>query len=92
MAFSSIWIDRMGDGASISGLNQRLVPGESDGDPCPVATVKPDVFVFGLWDRDCSFFACIRQDKHNRDKYEFSNTNCDATRQSSLFFRNSKHS
>lgn len=67
MAFSSIWIERIDDGASISGLNQRFVPGESDGDPCPVVTVKPDVFVFGLWDRDCCFFTFIRQRHQEQD-------------------------
>lgn len=92
MAFSSIWIDRIGDGASISGLNQRLVPGESDGDPCPVVTVKPDVFVFGLWDRDCCFFTYIRQDKDTERKISFQTHTVMQQDNLVCFCKNGKHS
>lgn len=55
MAFSSIWIERIEDRASISGLNQRFTPLESEGEPCPEETENPAVLVFGLCERLCCF-------------------------------------
>lgn len=59
MAFSSIWIERIEDGASTSGLNQRFTPPlESDGEPWPEAIEKPAVLIFGLFDSTCCFPFC----------------------------------
>ena len=51
---SSIWIERMEDGVSVSGLNQRLgtlsfTPTTSGAAPRD-GMAKPDVRVFGLWE------------------------------------------
>lgn len=62
MASSSIWMERMEDGASASGLNQRLAA-LSDGEPTPPggAAAKPDVLNLGLCAMHCCcccFFTC----------------------------------